>query len=74
MATVSRRCGPSSPTAITSSALHGEAIVAAPRRTHRAHPRGPTHVPVVVLTSRREIAHWLRGPLAIAVANGGSPG
>jgi adenylate kinase family enzyme len=31
-------------------------------------------VPIVVLTSHREIAHWLRGPLAIAVANGGSPG
>jgi adenylate kinase family enzyme len=31
-------------------------------------------VPIVVLTSHREIAHWLRGPLAIAVANGGSSG
>jgi adenylate kinase family enzyme len=31
-------------------------------------------VPVVVLTSRREIADWLRGPVAIAVANGGTPG
>jgi adenylate kinase family enzyme len=31
-------------------------------------------VPVVILTSRREIAHWLRGPLAIALANGSTDG
>ena len=31
-------------------------------------------VPIVVLTSHHEIAHWLRGPLAIALANGDNQG
>lgn len=54
------------------------------RAAWRSHSRNATRieniraarpdVPVVVLTSRSEIAHWLRGPLAIAVANGSTDG
>jgi hypothetical protein len=53
------------------------------RAAWRSHGRNAAHithiraarpdVPIVILTSHREIGHWLRGPLAIAVANGGSP-
>ena len=56
-------------------------VVRAARRSHcrnaariRHIPAARPDVPVVVLTSRREISHWLRGPLATALANGGSPG